>query len=270
MNGKIYCYFNRKKFEVDGIKKYYIGQTVKEIKHRAGKNGSQYITNPKSKIAKAINKWGWESFEVTVLIDNVKTLEELNRLEIYYIGLYDSYNNGYNSTLGGEGQVGRKATPETLKKLRESHLGQKPWNKGVPATIEARRKMSVSKKKLVGEKHPKYGTHISEEHKEKLRQNAKINPNYGMKGKKQKPETIEKIRLSNKKRWKQVYCNELNMYFENASSASKYIAKLCNIKSTPSNITACCTGKRKSCGSICKNNKKIYLTWKYINITNND
>ena len=270
MNGKIYCYFNKKKFEKDEIKKYYIGQTVKTIKGRAGKDGSQYITNPKSKMAKAVNKWGWEAFEVEILEQNIDTIEELNKLEIYYIGLYDSYNNGYNSTLGGEGQLGRKASPQTLKKLRESHLGQKPWNKGLPATVETRQKMSEAKKKLVGEKHPKYGTHISEEHKEKLRQNAKINPNYGMRGKKQKPETIEKIRQSNKGRWKQVYCNELEMSFENISVASKYVAKLCNIKPSTSNLVACCTGKRKSYGSIYKDNKKICLTWKYINITNND
>lgn len=31
MNGKIYCYFNKKKYEQEGIKKYYVGQTIKSI-----------------------------------------------------------------------------------------------------------------------------------------------------------------------------------------------------------------------------------------------
>lgn len=270
MNGKIYCYFNRKKFETEGVEKYYIGQTVKSIKARAGKNGLQYQTNPNSKIARAIKKWGWESFEVTILEEGIESIEELNKMEMYYIGLYDSYNNGYNSTLGGEGQLGRKASPETIEKLKKSHVGQKPWNKGVPATEEAKKKMSEAKKKLTGENHPKYGTHISEEHKEKLRQNAKINPNYGMKGKNQSKETIEKIRNGNKDRWKQVYCDELSMCFKNVTSASEYVSKLCGIKSAPSNIIACCNGKRKSYGSINKDNQKIKLTWKYVNITNND
>ena len=46
MNGKIYCYFNKRKFEEEGIKKYYIGQTVKSIKGRAGKES--IITTPNS------------------------------------------------------------------------------------------------------------------------------------------------------------------------------------------------------------------------------
>ena len=42
MNGKIYVYFNRKKYEEEGIKKYYVGQTIYSIEHRSGKNGKNY------------------------------------------------------------------------------------------------------------------------------------------------------------------------------------------------------------------------------------
>ena len=39
--------------------------------------------------------------------------EDLDRLESYYIGKYDSFNNGYNSTLGGDGNVGYKISDST-------------------------------------------------------------------------------------------------------------------------------------------------------------
>lgn len=264
MNGKIYCYFNKRKFEEEGIKKYYIGQTVKSIRGRAGKDGSQYITNPKSKIAKAINKWGWNSFEVTVLEDNIQDIDTLNKLEMYYIEKYDSFNNGYNSTKGGEGQVGRVVSEESRRKMSLSHLGQIPVNKGGTHTLETRKKISEAKKKLVGEKHPFYGKKHKEETKRKLSENAKNNPNYGMKGKKHKKETVEKIKESNRYRWCKVYCKELDKTFESVSSASKYVADICGIKSSSSNIISVCKGKRKSCGFVIINNKKINLTWKYV------
>ena len=42
MNGKIYVYFNKKKYENEGIKKYYVGQTTRSIEERAGRNGWKY------------------------------------------------------------------------------------------------------------------------------------------------------------------------------------------------------------------------------------
>jgi hypothetical protein len=56
MNGKIYVYFNKKKYEQDGIKKYYVGQTTKTMTHRAGKNGANYLFTDTA-FARAIKKW---------------------------------------------------------------------------------------------------------------------------------------------------------------------------------------------------------------------
>lgn len=71
-------------------------------------------------------------------------IEDLNRLEIYYIGLYDSYRNGYNSTIGGEGVVGLKLTLEQIEKVRKANLGRT-----IP--IEQRRKASIKIKALLNE-----------------------------------------------------------------------------------------------------------------------
>ena len=85
-----------------------------------------------------------------------------------------------------------------------------------------------------------------------------------MKSKKHKKETVEKIKESNRYRWCKVYCKELDKTFESVSSASKYVADICGIKSSSSNIISVCKGKRKSCGFVIINNKKLNLTWKYV------
>lgn len=49
----------------------------------------------------AIREYGIDNFDFEVLAECSHT--ELNSLEKYYIALYDSYNNGYNQTIGGAG-----------------------------------------------------------------------------------------------------------------------------------------------------------------------
>ena len=55
-----------------------------------------------SKFHRAIRKYGVENFNVET-IENIR-VEELQERERYWITYYDSYNCGYNSTLGGDGQ----------------------------------------------------------------------------------------------------------------------------------------------------------------------
>lgn len=50
----------------------------------------------------AIEKYGFEAFNVCEIFDTAKSKDELNEKEIYYIALFDSYHNGYNMTPGGE------------------------------------------------------------------------------------------------------------------------------------------------------------------------
>lgn len=245
MNGKIYAYFNKKKYELEGIKKYYIGQTSRSVSARAGSNGSgyhKYDENNKSKFANSIRKWGWDSFELTIVEENIKNQCELNEKEIYYISLYDSYNNGYNSTEGGDGVTGCKHTgmygkvftEEHRMKLSKSHMGQIPHNKGKKASAETREKIKIARRKQVGENHPMYG-------------------------KNHKLET--KLKMS-----KAVYCVELDLKFDSISFADEYARKN-NLKTCRPNIIANCKGRRKNAGFIIENNKKIELHWIYIDKT---
>jgi group I intron endonuclease len=82
--------------------KAYIGQTIQPIKDRwyrhCGKTGSkQELDMP---IKRAILKYGKENFSIEILEEVDRSL--LDKREIYYIELLDSYNKGYNATLGGQ------------------------------------------------------------------------------------------------------------------------------------------------------------------------
>ena len=119
--GIIYVYFNRAKYEKEGIEKYYVGQTIRTMEQRAGKDGRGYDwddSNCNNKFARSIRKWGWDAFEGRVLEEVYE--EDLNELEKFYIEQFDSYKNGYNSTIGGEGVRGLSHNEESKKMISEA------------------------------------------------------------------------------------------------------------------------------------------------------
>ena len=59
--------------------------------------------NRKSKLYDAMQKHGIDNCRIEILEDNIKTVGQLALLEIKYIDSYDSYRNGLNSSLGGDG-----------------------------------------------------------------------------------------------------------------------------------------------------------------------
>lgn len=113
--------------------KVYIGITCQKPEARWNK-GKGYSKN--KHFYGAILKYGWDSFEHTILRDNLpeqcaRTLEKL------YIAKYQSTNplKGYNFSEGGEASAGkygkdhplygRKLSEEHKRKLSESHKGKK-------------------------------------------------------------------------------------------------------------------------------------------------
>lgn len=81
--------------------KNYIGQTIKSIEKRFSQHKNNYTKPYFEHLAlyKAFRKYGIENFTFEPIeeIDN----EKLDEREIYWIKEYNSYYNGYNSTLGG-------------------------------------------------------------------------------------------------------------------------------------------------------------------------
>lgn len=84
--------------------KKYIGKTT-NFSHRLECHFNYLKRNihHSHKLQRACNKYGIENFEVDYQIVEVKDEEELNLLEELEICKYDSYNSGYNETLGGDG-----------------------------------------------------------------------------------------------------------------------------------------------------------------------
>ena len=82
--------------------KSYIGQTIQNVKERFYQHCATKCSKAVSDMAihRAIKKYGKSNFTVEVIeeIDSAN----LNDRERYWIKYYNSYNNGYNSTKGGQ------------------------------------------------------------------------------------------------------------------------------------------------------------------------
>lgn len=85
--------------------KVYVGQTILSLEDRWKTHLKPSVSKQRGsyKIYNAMNKYGKENFYCELLEDNV-SIEELNDREIYYIEKYDSFENGYHSTKGGDGK----------------------------------------------------------------------------------------------------------------------------------------------------------------------
>lgn len=92
--------------------KCYIGQS-KNLEERYKAHLRNY-TNEKLQtynghFYRALRKYGIENFEYEILYsDKFINSTALNELEIYYIKLYNSFNDGYNMNLGGQYTSGPK------------------------------------------------------------------------------------------------------------------------------------------------------------------
>ncbi len=158
--------------------KVYIGITCNpghrwSTHRRDAQSGKQY------KFQRAIRKHGWNNFIIEV-IATCYELHDAKAFEIRLIQEYDSFNNGYNSTLGGEGckgfkmpaehieklikrNTGRVVSKETRQRLREYNLGKKHTSitkdkcriagKKRKTTDEYRKKLSDSSFKRYPKKH---------------------------------------------------------------------------------------------------------------------
>ena len=96
--------------------KCYIGQSVNIYKRwKDHETRSQKENTP---LYLAIRKYGLENFTFEI-IEKVNK-EGLNEREKYWIKYYNSYNNGYNQTIGGDGAI--KEETETVKNIKQDLL----------------------------------------------------------------------------------------------------------------------------------------------------
>lgn len=240
--------------------KMYVGQTIEKngFNDRYKRSGSgiervykyhKYCSTNKPKscnfhLLRAIEKYGFESFEVDEEFDIAYSKEELDKLEKYYIILYDTINNGYNCKEGGSN--GNPFAGKTEEEMRA--FGQQ-----------------ISERQQ-GEKNHRFGTHLSNEQKEHLSNlfSGEGNPMYGktrddMKGDNNPMKTEEmknRFRGANSPVKRPVICITTGETFDTITEGAAFY----NIK-TFNHITSCCRGKRKSCGKLPNGTK---LQWAYL------
>ena len=97
----------------------------------------------------SFNKHGEAAFEAFLIM--TAPMEDLNTLEVHWIQELDTFKNGYNQTIGGEGCAGLTPSLETRAKLSTAGLGHL-------CSSETRTKISNAHK----------GKTLSSEHRAKL------------------------------------------------------------------------------------------------------
>ena len=95
--------------------KVYIGQSSNILKrwstHKSFANS--LVNSRNTHLYNAIKKYGIENFSFEIIEET--SIEDLNKREIYWIKYYNSYEKGYNLTIGGEGI--KKVTEEDIEKI---------------------------------------------------------------------------------------------------------------------------------------------------------
>ena len=257
--------------------KVYIGQTCQKPQYRW--NSGEGYKNC-TYFYKAIQKYGWESFQHIILEENL-TLEEANLLEQYYIEIYNSTNpqSGYNSQTGGNNkqpnEETRKILSEKMKKKWEDPQFKEKMSKRLKQlwtnpeyrqkvienrrkswqlSEEGRQKISQARKKYIKQHGtPTQGIGHTQEAKEKIRQSklGEKNPMYG-KHTSEKQKAVAKQVHS-----KKIQCVETGQIFNSRKQAAKWAG----LKSGTS-ISSFLAGRKKSAGKHPETGEKLH--WKEV------
>lgn len=163
--------------------KSYIGQTIQTLEKRISKHKCEANKKSNYYFHNALRKYGIDCFEWSI----IEKCENLDLSEQWYIREFDTYRNGYNSTLGGNNAVGLKHSEETKKKMSiagKKRIGNKNGFYGKHHTKETKIKLSEANSgyKFTEEQSAKLskalkGRKFSEEHKRKISEAMKGDKN---------------------------------------------------------------------------------------------
>lgn len=260
----------------------YVGQSIDIYNRWKQHQSTSKNEKEQNKLYQAIRKYGIENFNFKILEECEK--DQLNEREIYWINYYNSFNNGYNMTHGGQGAYGWKFNPEEIRQLWDEgyttkaiqeKLGcsqqlisdrLKGYNNYNRITSHTRnfyeKDQTVYRYSLTGEyidSYPCAGMAAKI-----LGYNCgdcilsciykKINSAYGYQWSKEKVDKLPPVPVPH---GKLVQCIETKEIFTSTREA----AIAYNLKSH-TNIVDCCNGKKKSAGKHKITGEKLH--WKYI------
>lgn len=113
--------------------------------------------NPRQYLHNAIRKYGADSFEWEVIYNSTDR-EHCLEMEKHFIQEYNTFEEGYNLTLGGEGKFGTLYSEETRRKMSQSR-------KGIKHSEETKQRFSEMRR---GQTSPNKGKTFTDEHRKKL------------------------------------------------------------------------------------------------------
>ncbi|WP_053070023.1 GIY-YIG nuclease family protein [Clostridium sp. K25] len=215
----------------------YIGQTIQGFEKRYNNNILKYTHN--EHLRRAIKKYGIDNFDINPCIDVAYSFDELNQKEKYFIQKYNSYLNGYNLTLGGEGVKGLPSVLHGMYGVRR-YGADNPFY-GKKHSMKTRKRVSEFAKTRVGNLNPNYGNGY------KIK--GYKNPMYGI-------SPSERMDVDTYSKWKEQI--KINVAGSKNPNASKVINITTGeifdcIKDAKEiygeiAISACCRGKCKTAG----------------------
>ena len=169
--------------------KIYIGQSVNIEKrwknHKSELRGNHHDNEH---LQHAWNKYGEDNFEFTVICECDEN--QLNAREEYYIFELMSYDRrvGYNRTYGGGSGLPTEETRQKRSEIQKIRMSNPEIRKKISEALKGEKNPNYGR---TGEKHPLYGTHLSEEQRKRISEankgenhpmygrTGKLSPNYG-------------------------------------------------------------------------------------------
>lgn len=173
-NGKIYKITNTE------TNRLYIGCTINSLRHRFEEHCYRCIkTNINTKLCNNIRKYGVEKFTIELLEEC--SLDVIYNREVEIIKEHNSFEEGLNSTVGGEGCLGYKHSPEIRLKISNAIKDGKSHKGKVYKDIYGEKALEEKEKRK--NKGLEYWTNISDDEKNQrltnlkkaVRQKAKYN-----------------------------------------------------------------------------------------------
>jgi group I intron endonuclease len=143
--------------------KSYIGITMHTALGRFAEHCYEATRDNDRALKRALRKYGKDSatLETLAISNDWGYLTDIERRAIKVFGTFG--HGGYNMTVGGDGSLGYKHTPESLAKMGVTHKGKAHHN--MPHSEEAKAKMSAAR----------MGIKLSEETKRKIGEASKGN-----------------------------------------------------------------------------------------------
>lgn len=125
--------------------KIYIGFT-NDLSRRITEHKRNHVKH-NSKLYYAMRKYGFELFEFAVVFQSLDSAYCKDEMEQYFIIEYNSFNDGYNMTLGGDGSIGRTLSDDQRAHLRKINKNRPSLNKA-KTYIEMYGERGAANKKL--------------------------------------------------------------------------------------------------------------------------